>query len=755
LFRVYAGGIHVFVVAFSLLFLEILFFKIGIFVNDYISALFIISYALLGLGIGAFIADYATKLNSSFLHLGLILSFIFSFLNYILFPDFLLFSPFIILPFVFGAIVIAYYLREKNAHNIYFFDLVGAAAGVFSALIFFPLFREENSFLLILLILCIVFFLREVGKSKKWSFVFGIFSILVGVTFAFNFATNTFNLATITTCSDNADLRKIFCWDNPDIHSSYGSNVQRIDVINSQKDSDIKYTAYDGLINDNITTYNYLVYKYDRRIINNLVQNKQPHFFIIGTAAQGIVKTAAAQEGKITGVELNSQIVKLMSKGELYDFSNRAYDHIDTLHAVDARTFLNSQKSEQYDVITLINTHLARTVGHFSPPQFLHTEEAVQEYFNHLNNDGFIVLEERNINERAELGILRILNTFTNVMKEQGVTNPEDHIFIYDWYGENNRSRGNLYTSIVIKKNPLTEKDWGTINIWASQLGKNKQRKEIIPIFPDNKINPLYTNTEDITTFKPKVERLIADLKNNEIRNISSITDDKPYPWATSADHSNIKNVVMKSAGISILLLLLLISFWERKHVKERNKLHVALFGLYFSLLGLGYLIVEVSLIHIYQIFLGSPSLTLIFTLGTLLISSGIGSWVSKKLTRFPENIALIGILASGLYHIFLNKQIILTLSASTLTISLFIAFTILPIGFFMGMLFPLGIEKAKNVFSSNYTTLFFAINSIFSAFAGMAGIYLSLIYGFRNTLLIGLIAYICAYIVLKTTLAK
>ena len=46
-------------------------------------------------------------------------------------------------------------------------------------------------------------------------------------------------------------------------------------------------------------------------------------------------------------------------------------------------------------------------------------------YFNHLKPDGYLVLEERNINERADLGIRRILRTAAKALKDLGQEHPE------------------------------------------------------------------------------------------------------------------------------------------------------------------------------------------------------------------------------------------------------------------------------------------------------------------------------------------
>ena len=61
------NGFQVFSIAFSLLFLEVIFFKTTIFIHDYLNATLVISYALIGYGIGAVISFYLKDLSEDFI----------------------------------------------------------------------------------------------------------------------------------------------------------------------------------------------------------------------------------------------------------------------------------------------------------------------------------------------------------------------------------------------------------------------------------------------------------------------------------------------------------------------------------------------------------------------------------------------------------------------------------------------------------------------------------------------------------------
>jgi len=142
---------------------------------------------------------------------------------------------------------------------------------------------------------------------------------------------------------------------------------------------------------------------------------------------------------------------------------------------------------------------------------------------------------------------------------------------------------------------------------------------------------------------------------------------------------------------------------------------------------------------------MGSPTYSFIFILGTLLFSSGVGSYISKKYSNKQLAYAFTGILLFSLYHLFVNKYLIGSISSWPLLNSIVIAITLFPLGYCMGIPFPNGIERVKRYISRKHTTIFYAISSIFSTFAVILALYLSISFGFIITFLIGIFCYLIA----------
>ena len=748
-FPIRKNTIEVFIIAFSILFLEILYFKTTIYIRDYLNAILVVSYALVGLGAGALVSthydEFPERLISSF-KIILIASIILAFLNFIFLPSFLFFSPFLILPFAAGNIIISYYLKQDNAHHIYFADLAGAALGVLFSVIFIPFFREENCFIFILILLLLSLILNHYKNAAHTGIILLAAAIASGLMW-FNINSDLINFAKITRCTSGVDAQKIFCWSKDlDIQFSRGSNLQRVEAYKFKGETAYKQgnvaqycvlVAFDGFTNDAILPFpHHGLYPHDPRVIDGLVVH--PEFLIIGTSAEGIIKYASLQDGKITGIEINPQIVQLM-QGPMYEFSQHAYALIDNLYTIDARTFLENNY-QKYDIITLMNAHLTRNAGMISAPEYLHTAEAFNSYLDHLSENGFIAIEERLVHDEARDSVYRVIHTLVQVLRGRGIQDPEKHIFVYKWIfnGLPDVFISDEFAMIVVKKTAYTPADWDVITTWMNNVEGNPYIK--------HDLESIYPVNEKITPFSEQINSTIKNSISQKLNDtdFSLITDDKPFPWAIEESYRIIIRTMVK-AGSVCMVLLLAVFWWGRKKYNDVFTSDFLMFSLYFGLIGLAYFIIEIALINFYQIYTGSPTYSFIFILAALLLSSGIGSYVSGRLSKKKALYAFIGILLFCAYHLYINRQLIPLFNLEPQFNSLMIAISIFPLGFCMGVPFPYGIELIKQVMRKSHTGLFYSINLVFSTFAIILSVFLSVEYGFKITFTIGIVLYFIA----------
>jgi len=425
----------------------------------------------------------------------------------------------------------------------------------------------------------------------------------------------------------------------------------------------------------------------------------------------------------------------------MYKFSDEAYDLIDILHPVDARTFIKSTESK-YDIITLLNTHLVRSVSHIGAPEYLHTREALNAYFDLLTQKGVMVFEERLYNEQTRLSTLRLLQTITHVMKNRGIPDPEKHFLMYQWncHTCSQRLGSKTMVMIYVKAQPYTTTDWDHIEDWVRWI--NPDHHEMIELYPSKK---------EESIFADQIKAVIEDkqINQHQTADLSIITDEKPYPWSVFKDNKNLKRYLLKISVVCLVVMIGLMGFWKIKAKQPVNR-RFMLFSGYFALIGFGYFIIETGLMHFYQIYTGSPTNTFICILATLLFSSGLGSYFSQQYSSKKTFLVFLGILLLSIYHYSFNKHLIPLLGATPLWNCLMIGLTVSPLGFLMGIPFPYGLESVKKEFSSSPVAFFFALNCLFSTFAVFFSFYFSVNYGFSLTFGCGIACYFLAMLLLK-----
>jgi predicted membrane-bound spermidine synthase len=166
----------------------------------------------------------------------------------------------------------------------------------------------------------------------------------------------------------------------------------------------------------------------------------------------------------------------------------------------------------------------------------------------------------------------------------------------------------------------------------------------------------------------------------------------------------------------------------------------------YFALIGLGYIFIEMSIVQQFTLFLGNPVYSFSVILASLLVATGVGSLLSKnyfdsgRLTVFKT--ALMICIALITYYIFLSKTIKMFLSAP-LAGRLFLTFLfIFPLGIMLGALFPHGLRRLHQ-YRPQLIPWAWAVNGYMSIVGSLISVYLSLAVGTKIYFLIAAFLYI------------
>jgi hypothetical protein len=175
----------------------------------------------------------------------------------------------------------------------------------------------------------------------------------------------------------------------------------------------------------------------------------------------------------------------------------------------------------------------------------------------------------------------------------------------------------------------------------------------------------------------------------------------------------------------------------------------------YFAAIGLGFMIVEISMIQRFALLLGYPTLSLSVSLFTLLIATAIGARFSDWIQRDqrPRLFMTLGAMwVVGLLYVLVSDRITDAVLAWSEPLRIVLVFTLLfPVGVLLGMFLPTGIDRARAMAADagaddgRLVAWCWAVNGFFSVIGSTSTTMLSMSFGFDRTLVIGLILYIVA----------
>ena len=165
----------------------------------------------------------------------------------------------------------------------------------------------------------------------------------------------------------------------------------------------------------------------------------------------------------------------------------------------------------------------------------------------------------------------------------------------------------------------------------------------------------------------------------------------------------------------------------------------------YFDLIGLGFLLVEIPLFQRFILFLGQPVYGLTVVLFSLLFFSGLGSWLSGQLPYRTALAALIvlvlgyPLLLPRLFDLFLGRTFSLRLVISTGALA--------PLGFLLGVPFPRGIAWLERR-APELIPWAWGVNGAASVVSSVGAALIALSFGFTVVLQAGALCYVGALVI-------
>jgi len=170
---------------------------------------------------------------------------------------------------------------------------------------------------------------------------------------------------------------------------------------------------------------------------------------------------------------------------------------------------------------------------------------------------------------------------------------------------------------------------------------------------------------------------------------------------------------------------------------------------LYFVAVGLGYILVEVSLIQRFVLFLGHPTYALTVVIFLMLLASGAGSVASRKWLADSQRVwgPLLATIAVLVVYLLVLPGILNYFVGAMFVAKLIISAALLaPLGFAMGMPFPTGLRALADAHpADNSIEWAWAMNAAASVLGSVLAIVIAIQFGLNVTLACGATAYFAA----------
>src|SRR6185312_3190953 len=485
------------------------------------------------------------------------------------------------------------------------------------------------------------------------------------------------------------------------------------------------------------------------------VLRPQGDFAIIGPGGGvDVMRAVANGSPNVTGIEINPIIVNDVMRGAYADYSYHLYDlpqvHI---HVQDGRSYIRSSH-DRYDVVqmTLVDTWASTAAGAFALSENnLYTLEAFREYFDHLKPDGMIAITRWEFKRPREA--LRVVSQGIEALHQLGVADPRNNFVIIADGGLNEDGRPVL---VLAKKSAFTPQEYAAI---AAHVAANPN---LVWLNPD----PQHAALQPLPQAAQVFQNLIASndpvaFARDYAYNVGPVDDNAPFFFFTLKTGYVLKNRAAGTGkgmdwrinlGVVVLGMLLIISLFAvlaflilplALHGPEPGSRGTAIPGLlYFIAVGFGYILVEISLIQRFVLFLGHPTYALTVVVFLLLLSSGAGSVCARRWLPSGRRLPALLLLITALIAIYLALVPWLLSTTVGLVFPFKLALSgllLVPLGFLMGMPFPTGLRLVQTVEWA------WALNAAASVLGSVLAMIIAIHFGLTITLACAATAYLLA----------
>jgi len=780
-------NLGVLLLSMAILSLEITLTRIFSLAQWYHFAFMAVSIALLGFGAsGSFLSLFPNLVQrdlnkrlvlfSALLALGILASYLN--LNYIPFDSYriawereqILFLAayylFLALPFFFGGLALGALLaaQPEQAGKVYSFNLAGSALGCIAAVVALPLLGGARTVMFSALLGALAALTFSTGSWKLESRKPNIQSLISGIiVLALFFLTVCQPSFLEVRLSPYKGLSQALLYPEAKVVFSRWNAFSRVDVVESGgiKSAPGLSLAYPGPLPPQLGLFT------DGDNLSPITRPEKLDFIdylpvslpyrlrpearaLIIEPKGGLDVLVALHQGasSVVAVESNPLVIEV-ARGV---FEEPYRDERVTVVVENGRSYVRRALSlpkgrvgERFDIvqISLADTYRPVTSGAYSLSEnYLYTVEAFVDYLAHLSEGGLLVVSrwlQMPPSESLRAGALAVM-----ALEKAGLPHPERRLVAI-------RSWSTLL--LLVKNGEFTAQEIEAVK------GFCRQRQFDLVYYPGireeeaNRYNtyptPLYYRSFQDLLFGDR-RRFYAEYSYD----VFPTTDDRPFffhffkwrqtpeilqtfgkvwqPFGGSGYFVLVALLILALVASAVLILLPLL--FRRQQPGELKGTHGGLRGtrwrvfVYFAMLGLGYLFVEIPLMQHFILFLGHPIYAFAAVLFAILLFSGLGSMISPRLPLPRTLVVLIGAIIlypltlPFVFRWLLGQGLGLRLLVSVLSLA--------PLGFLMGVPFPKGIAILGSL-APDLVPWAWAVNGCTSVLASILSAMLAISFGF------------------------
>jgi spermidine synthase len=435
----------------------------------------------------------------------------------------------------------------------------------------------------------------------------------------------------------------------------------------------------------------------------------------------------------VVGVEINPLMIEAVRDRHRGFFNDPYHDPRVSIVELDGRTFSDYTR-RRFDVITLtaVDTGAGLAAGAYVLSEnYLYTQEAFDAYVRLLNDDGVIYVF------RTVRGMFRVLSTFVAALRRVGEKQPERHVAVF--------SRGDSeWWGAILSRRSLAEPQIFAMRTLLSGAGGSTTFRYVPGAGGEDEALSRY--------FRAVREGKEAAYLGSATFDFSPVTDDRPFFYQNERDFlkSPARREIVRIFVTVALLAGALILLPLKGLPPSRSGPSIASIGVFFAMIGVGYMLVEISLIQLFVLYLGHPTYSVSVTIFSLLVFSGLGSFVAGRVrTRERRRVVFLAIAAALLLASIALRPVLGLVTVPWLAIRCSVVVALVaPLGLLMGIPFPTVIATMTSD-PGRTIPWAWAANASASVIASVLAVPLAMTLGYSHVLWLAAAAYLIALLAL------